>query len=148
VDVWEQKLTECLELSEEEMAADKEGHPGRNPRQTKANPLMYRNDEGILVPLRPKGSTWYAIYVESPQLDNKKFHQKFRKRFRTPYSHFLELVRMVKESDLFKRWLSFDAVGKESSPIKLMVLGALRYLGRGWTFDDLEESTAIHEGMH
>jgi hypothetical protein len=52
---------------------------------------------------------------------------------------------MVKESDLFKRWLSFDAVGKESSPIELMVLGALRYLGRGWTFNDLEESTAIHE---
>jgi hypothetical protein len=146
--VWEQKLTECLELAEEEMAADKEGYPGRNPRRTKANPLMCRNDEGVLVPLRPKGSTWYAIYVESPQLDNKKFHQKFRKRFRTPYSHFLELVRMVKESDLFKRWLSFDAVGKESSPIELMVLGALRYLGRGWTFDDLEESTAIHEETH
>jgi hypothetical protein len=98
--------------------------------------------------LRPKGSTWYAIYIESPQLDNKKFHKKFRKRFRTPYSHFLELVRMVKESDVFKRWLSFDAIGKESSPIKLMVLGALRYLGRGWTFDDLEESTAIHEETH
>jgi hypothetical protein len=69
--------------------------------------LMCRNDKGVLVPLRPKGSTWYAIYVKSPQLDNKKFHQKIRKHFRTPYSHFLELVRMVKESDLFKRWLSF-----------------------------------------
>jgi hypothetical protein len=55
---------------------------------------------------------------------------------------------MVEESDLFKRWLSFDAVGKESSPIELMVLGALRYLGRGWTFDDLEELTAIHEETH
>jgi hypothetical protein len=75
VDVWEQKLTECLELAEEEMAADKEGHPGQNPRRTKASPLMCRNDEGVLVPLRPKGSTWYAIYVEPPQLDNKKFHQ-------------------------------------------------------------------------
>jgi hypothetical protein len=33
VDVWEQKLTECLELAEEEMAADKEGHPGQNPSE-------------------------------------------------------------------------------------------------------------------
>ena len=29
-----------------------------------------------------------------------------------------------------------------------MVLGALRYLGRGWTFDDCEESTAVSEETH
>ena len=29
-----------------------------------------------------------------------------------------------------------------------MVLGALRYLGRGWTFDDLEESTAVSKDVH
>jgi hypothetical protein len=29
-----------------------------------------------------------------------------------------------------------------------MILGALRYLGRGWTFDDCEESTAISEEVH
>ena len=29
------------------------------------------------------------------------------------------------------------------SPVELLVLGSLRYLGRGWTFDDCEESTAI-----
>ena len=28
------------------------------------------------------------------------------------------------------------------------MLGALRYLGRGWTFDDLEESTAISKYFH
>jgi hypothetical protein len=55
---------------------------------------------------------------------------------------------MAKESELFQRWLGFDAVGKAASPIELMVLGALRYLGRGWTFDDLEESTAITEETH
>jgi hypothetical protein len=55
---------------------------------------------------------------------------------------------MAKESELFKRWLGFDAVGKAASPIELMVLGVLRYLGRGWTFDDLEESTAIGEETH
>jgi hypothetical protein len=30
-----------------------------------------------------------------------------------------------------------------SSPIELLVFGSLRYLGRGWTFDDIEEQTAI-----
>ena len=29
-------------------------------------------------------------------------------------------------------------------PLKLLLLSALRYLGRGWTFDDLEEATAIN----
>ena len=29
-----------------------------------------------------------------------------------------------------------------------MLLGSLRYIGRGWTFDDIEECTAIHEETH
>ena len=29
-----------------------------------------------------------------------------------------------------------------------MILGALRYTGRGWTFNDLEEATAISEETH
>ena len=29
-----------------------------------------------------------------------------------------------------------------------MILGAFRYLGRGFTFDDLEEVTAISEEIH
>jgi hypothetical protein len=87
---------------------------------------MCRNDKGVLVPLRPKGSIWYAISVKSFQLDNKKFH----KRFSTPCSHFLELVRIVKESDLFKRWLSFDI-----APSKIISVGAMIFaLGTklGW----------------
>jgi hypothetical protein len=34
------------------------------------------------------------------------------------------------------------------SPIPLLVLGSLRYLGRGWTFDDLEECTYIARDVH
>ena len=30
-----------------------------------------------------------------------------------------------------------------SSPLELLLLGALRYLGRGWTFDDVSESTGM-----
>ena len=29
-----------------------------------------------------------------------------------------------------------------------MILGDLRYLGRGWTFDDIEEATAINKETH
>jgi hypothetical protein len=34
------------------------------------------------------------------------------------------------------------------SPVVLLDLGSLRYLGRGWTFDDSEESTAIDKEVH
>jgi hypothetical protein len=34
------------------------------------------------------------------------------------------------------------------SPVELLVLGSLRYLGRGWTFNDCEESTAIDKDVH
>jgi hypothetical protein len=32
-------------------------------------------------------------------------------------------------------------------PIHLMILTSLRYLGRGWTFDDCEEATAVSEDV-
>ena len=38
--------------------------------------------------------------------------------------------------------------GIPASPLSLLLLGALRYLGRGWTFDDIEEATAISQEVH
>jgi hypothetical protein len=40
------------------------------------------------------------------------------------------------------------ALGDVGVPLDLLVLGSLRYLGRGWNFDDLEESTGISEESH
>jgi hypothetical protein len=57
---------------------------------------------------------------------------------------------MVKASPLFDAWDETKYVsGQKPSPVELLVvLGSMRYLGRGWTFDDLEESTAISEETH
>jgi hypothetical protein len=44
--------------------------------------------------------------------------------------------------------MSYDAAGDKASPIELLILGYMRYLGHGWTFDGLPESTGIHEEMH
>ena len=56
----------------------------------------------------------------------------------------------VKSSPLFRAWSDSakDCVGNESSPIELLLLGTLRYLGRGWCLDDLEEQTCISEETH
>ena len=101
-----------------------------------------------IVPLSPRGTVWYHYYVLDPPVHDNNFQKKFRHRFRLPYDKFLEIFAQAKKSPLFRRWTSFDAVGKESSPIELMILGALRYLGRGWTFDDIEEATTINEETH
>ena len=37
---------------------------------------------------------------------------------------------------------------RKVSPFELLLLGSLRCLGRGWTFDDLEESTYVSRDVH
>ena len=85
------------------------------------------------------------MYVKNPPVHDDKFQKKFRLRFRMPHEEFVKLVDKCKASPMFRRWMSKDAVGRPSSPIELLVLGSLRYLGRGLTFDDIEEYTSINE---
>ncbi|CAB9496564.1 Plant transposon protein [Seminavis robusta] len=119
------------------------------PRKCKSIKPYYFDAQGRKVTLQPKQTVWYYMYVASPTIDCTKWHKKFRRRFRMPYSEFLSLFdRLETHTDYFGRWQSKDAVGKESSPLELLLLGALRYLGRGLTFDDLEEYTAINEETH
>ncbi len=37
---------------------------------------------------------------------------------------------------------------KKVSPLELLLEGSLRYLGRGWTFDDIEKATTISRDVH
>jgi len=118
----------------------------RKKRGSKAV-LWYTDEFGVRRVLPPTKSSGYQQYIQHPNLDNNTFHKRFRRRFRMPYASYLELVEIVKESQLFDRWKEGrkDAVGNDAAPINLLVLCALHYLGRGWTFDDLAESTAISE---
>jgi hypothetical protein len=54
---------------------------------------------------------------------------------------------MVQESPLFGRWSDgkVDSLCPPATPIPLLLLCVLRYLGRGWTFDNLLENTGIGE---
>ena len=65
-----------------------------------------------------------------------------------PMEQFKVLAeKAIEDAHYFGRWKpgKCDAIGTACAPIKLLVLCALRYLGRGWTFDDLSESTCISE---
>lgn len=114
-------------------------------KRRKHGAVFYMTEDGVTKVLPVTASTWYRTYVKYPALDSEIFHKKFRRRFRLPYQQFLEVVEGCKNSDLFARWNNTDATGKPSVPLELLVLTALRYLGRGWTFDDLSESTGISE---
>jgi hypothetical protein len=49
---------------------------------------------------------------------------------------------------MFRRWhivTTFGFSDNASTPIPLLLTSLLRYLGGGWTFDDLSENTAISQ---
>jgi hypothetical protein len=76
-------------------------------------------------------------------LEDDPMCQKFRERFRLPYNEFLQLVKEISADERFDQWCGTKVNNKKASPVELLVMGSLRYLGRGWTMDDLEESTNI-----
>jgi hypothetical protein len=90
------------------------------------------------------------MYVANPDLGSAKLHDKSRRRFRMSFSAYVCLLETIcDEEEVFKRWLpGRNYWGNKTSPIELLLLGALRYIERGLTFDDLEEYTAISEETH
>jgi DDE superfamily endonuclease len=112
----------------------------------------YFDDSGEKVTLAPTETTWYLLYIKccDSVTECPKFAKKFRRRFRMPHSEFKQLLFQLNYDGQFARWKegSTDAVGRPATPLGLLLLGALRYLGRGLTFDDLEEYTAVAEETH
>lgn len=143
-DAAEDNLLELLcddQRDQDDMDEEEEVRPKK--RRKRRPILAKRNEEGELEVITPRESWWYTLYVECPNLHDERFHKKFRRRFRMPYEQFCQLVEDAVEEEWFPRWMK-----EKSSPIELLLLGSLRYLGRGFTFDDCEESTAISEEVH
>ena len=64
-----------------------------------------------------------------------------------PYHSFLDLVRECEQSPILATWSrlpEFCINKKKGVSIELLVLCALRWLGQGWTIDDLQENTQIN----
>jgi hypothetical protein len=105
---------------------------------------------GISSRLSPFMSQWYIYYIQNAPSQDYHFLCKFRRQFRVPYSYFQELSAELKERDEFQPWWTgaTDGLGKPSTPINLLVLTALRYIGRAWTLEKLfDVSSTSFKGM-
>jgi hypothetical protein len=87
---------------------------------------------------------WYYMYVCHPMIRCSKFHCLFRQQFCLPYEQYLAFLADAQEEQWFPRWGRWNA----TTPLELLVLGAFHYLGHGFTFDDLDEATAISCETH
>ena len=131
-------------LSAEEESNNSRNHPPK--KRAKKCVLEHFDKDGNRKPCPPHESPWFKTYLACGKATelSEKGKKKFRLRFRLPFDQFWELVDEVKQHHLhFGRHLKGS-----SHPVELLLLGTLRYLGRGFTFDDLEESTAISREVH
>jgi hypothetical protein len=92
-------------------------------------------------------STWFMIYVKHPRVDSPRFLPEFRRRFRVPYQYFVDLNNELEGCEVFNRWHNGakDMCGIKAAPISILLLAALRYIGRAWTVHDLHEAPGVSE---
>ena len=114
----------------------------RKWRSVKKRIFWIRGEDDNLRVMTPKDTVWFKLYIEPPILGTV-MRKLFRNRFRLYHQSFLDLLDEIQQHKLFERWNNPDSVGLPPSSVALLLLRALRYLGRAWTFDDIEEATTI-----
>lgn len=121
----------------------------KKPKISREPKGEWNPDTGKREQVDPKKSDWYIHYVLSDKCGHRRREKvKFRRRFRIPWRNYRELVAEAREKKWFPNCEKPDAVGRYGAPLDLLILGSLRYLGRGWTFDDLQEATGISAEVH
>ena len=116
-------------------------------RTVKKHQLYYRKEDGSINIIGPKDTTWYKLYVcLKPYC--KEVEKKFRLRFCLPYNLFHSMYEEMRTHELFEQWENKDATGMSSTDLRLLILGALRYIGKSFIYDDLEEATTISRETH
>ena len=88
-------------------------------------------------------SVWGRLLMENSQSSpNCSTSKLFRRRFRVPYIIFQSILELVRQ----QKWYhdeQFDVCKQPLPPLELLLLGVLRILGRGLTFDDVSEYNGI-----
>jgi len=150
-------LIDMLEEEEKDVSETRTKSKSRRSRKKRSckslRPHCF-DENGNRKHLQPRETLWCIVHcTNDPDANNSlpvtsKLLSKFRRRFRLPFDQFKTFLATVSSHEMFARWNNPDCTGQPPSPIGLSLLGALRHVGRGLTFDDLEEHTAIDEETH
>ena len=102
------ELVSDLEEEDEEEGDDKRKRDAktvasnRSKRSVKKrHTLLYRDTDGSVKPLTWDKSIWYLNYLENPKPGEKRWNEKFRKRFRMQHESFIELHNLQKPPKQF-----------------------------------------------
>ena len=130
-----------------ELKSDEQGRKKRGKYNT-IDKFFTNPDTGERTKMTFLHSIWFQRYVVNPGT-GKKWDEMFRQRFRMPYSSYLDVLGWCSEYPPMKRWQIYASSDfrkrktKVGVPLDLLVLSGLRYIGRGWTIDDLSEVTVV-----
>lgn len=142
----QKRQRQSLYLSTEDFPLE---DPLPKPKKRRGPKGDWNNDTQQYELVDPTKSYWYKHYVASEECHTiPREAKKFRRRFRMPWSSYRAIIQEARAKSWFPHCEKPDALGKVGAPLDLLVLGSLRYLGRGWTFDDLEEATGISQETH
>ncbi len=96
-------------------------------------------------------SDWGNMLRRYQQDEDRKVYDErsrkaklFRRRFRVPFSVFVDLLEKSHAHNLFE-CKEVDAFRRKGIPHELKLLGVLRMLGKGGSFDDVAMSTLMSE---
>ena len=125
--------------------------PKHEEKRTRKRKLEFlTEDKTVWTWLTPKQSTWYILYISNGDDMDETELKDFCNQFRVPYENFKELLQELNDDPLFSKWAkgTTDCYRQPSSPLSMVLLEALRYLGRGDTFDDWQASSFIYKETH
>ena len=68
--------------------------------------------------------------------------------FRFSHNNYLDLAYDYSNDTMLNQSMCDDYTSKKSNYVKMILLRTLRYLGRGWTLDNVEEVSCISREIH
>jgi hypothetical protein len=144
-----------LHFEAEKRKFDLEQQRMRDAALLQSTKIKRRRRQRVLEPgavRDPLKSAWYKTYVDET-METEAYHdtfghcaKEFRTMFRVPWNVFVHLMHLLEAEAAFKP--SNNALGKPSSPLSLLLLGALSILAATQTFIGLESATLISAQSH
>jgi len=87
-----------------------------------------------------------TVFANGIEHDDSRLGVNFRRRFRVPFPVFSEIFTDIEK--VMGKKTAFDRSGAERIKVDLLVLGSLRVVGSGCTFDAIEELTNVAQETH